>query len=135
MTGNDRPRICEVLGVEVGERFTYPGKTGEFFVTAHGTLVGVDDDGEERPYMCASTLINCHDHIVRQPRFTEEEVTVLRYIDAAQKIKEIRRNECGTLEILFETEGLWVFPADMLPSLLPGHSVALSDIVGVKMEG
>ena len=31
-----RPRICEVLGVEVGEWFTYPGMSASFQVTENG---------------------------------------------------------------------------------------------------
>ncbi len=33
-----RPRICEVLGVEVGEWFTYPGMSTSFQVTENGFL-------------------------------------------------------------------------------------------------
>ena len=39
-----RPRICEVLGVEVGEWFTYPGMSTSFQVTENGFLKCADGD-------------------------------------------------------------------------------------------
>ena len=66
----DKPRICEVLGVEVGEWFTYPGMSTSFQVTEGGFLKCADGDLK----MCIPTLINHPDRIIRKPRFTQQEV-------------------------------------------------------------
>ena len=65
----DKPRICEVLGVEVGEWFTYPGMSTSFQVTEGGFLKCADGDLK----MCVPTLINHPDRIIRKRRFTEQE--------------------------------------------------------------
>ena len=66
----DKPRICEVLGVEVGEWFTYPGMSTSFQVTEGGFLKCADGDLK----MCIPTLINHPDRIIRKPRFTQQDV-------------------------------------------------------------
>lgn len=61
-----KPRICEVLGVEVGEWFTHPGMNTSFQVTENGFLKCADGD----LMMCVPTLINHPDRIIRKPRWT-----------------------------------------------------------------
>ena len=33
-----KPKICDILGVEVGERFTHPGVNGSFWISEYGAL-------------------------------------------------------------------------------------------------
>ena len=61
-----KPRICEVLGVEVGEWFTHPGMNTSFQVTENGFLKCADGD----LMMCVPTLINHPVRIIRKPRWT-----------------------------------------------------------------
>ena len=128
----DKPRICEILGVVPEEEFFIRG-----FYPGHVTFRIMDDGTfSTRPSNISGStkeLLQTLDHpdrIIRKPRFTQQEVEVLRYIDEAQKIKEVRRTSGGTLEILFATEGLWAFPVNMFPSLRPGQSVNLDEIIG-----
>ena len=65
-----RPRICEVLGVEVGEWFTYPGMSTSFQVTENGFLKCADGDLK----MCVPTLVNHPDRIIHKPHFAEYEI-------------------------------------------------------------
>ena len=74
----DKPRICEVLGVEVGERFEL-GNTGIILlVNDDGLLhIGLSHGAHKETDMNVNYLvkaINDPDRIIRKPRFTEQEV-------------------------------------------------------------
>lgn len=141
-------RICQVLGVEVDQPFNinYPCR-------AYNCLV-VRPDGkvwETGPYPhkignnALYYLIEHKDEIIRRPRFTREEVGVLRILYAAgarwlargekhlrwYARKPFQRQEDGK----WDMEGDWgamsgKLPANMFPSLRPGQAVALEEIVG-----
>lgn len=59
-----KPNICEILGVEIGEKFSYQGFKGIFYITSGGILVNMDDTtGEETLMTTASVIINSPDKI------------------------------------------------------------------------
>ena len=71
-TNMGKPRICEVLGVEVGERFEVEGQPGTLYVDADGHMKYDEDDR-----LSTSTIhiaINHPECIIRKPRWTEQEV-------------------------------------------------------------
>ena len=78
----DKPRICEVLGVEVDEEFTYDfGENqvnrGTFKIGADGNRyykVGTDSWNHCYNEKDLLVIINHPDRIIRKPRFTEQEV-------------------------------------------------------------
>lgn len=83
----DNPRICEVLGVEVGERFEL-GNTGIILlVNDDGLLhIGLSHGNHKETDMNVNYLvkaINDPDRIIRKPRFTQQEV------EAAKAIKTL----------------------------------------------
>lgn len=85
MEKKDKPRICEVLGVEVEQRFTVDGycpTVKAFWITADGLF---ETDPPKFPgTSCAMMVaINHPDRIIRLPRFTQEEMAVLRAVKAA----------------------------------------------------
>lgn len=134
-----RPKICDVLGVEVGEKFTYPGMAGEFWVTENGHLKNFWD-GEFDLITCVPTLINNADKIVKSPKWTDQEVedanTVLRMF-GKDNFTHIQKDEDGWPSLM-DGDGKdpnvgWCsigMEKDMFPSLKPGQTVKLSDIVG-----
>lgn len=73
----DKPRICEVLGVEVGQRFRvdYPkGMTAWLHINEDGF---VEREGGANRFKVGNSIawaINHPDRIIRKPRFTEQEV-------------------------------------------------------------
>lgn len=77
----DKPRIAQVLGVEVGERVYYKDPNDEmlqFFVQPDGVPVFAFESGEPvgkigMGYAIAQA-INHPDRIIRKPRWTEQEV-------------------------------------------------------------
>ena len=65
-----KPRICEVLGVEVGEVFTADTPYGQFkrcFVDEEGQILNTGTN-----VLCY--IINHPDRIIRKPRFIQQEV-------------------------------------------------------------
>ena len=122
----DKPRICEVLGVEVGEHFYIDGFKGEYHVNSDGVLKWGGQTSCDAIY----DAINHPDRIIRKPRFTEEEVAVLRYIASVFPGSRIKGIETTAVVIEANGRGKWGLPAELFPSLRPGQSVALEEIIG-----
>ena len=73
----DKPRICEVLGVEPEEKFEIRGNTlGRFRINKYGTFqIEISNDcWGFSTVECLNTLINHPENIARKPRWTEQEV-------------------------------------------------------------
>lgn len=124
----DKPRICEVLGVEVGEWFTYPGMSTSFQVTEGGFLRCADGDLK----MCVPTLINNPDRIIRKSRWTEQEVEDARAVKRLLEADSVTRAAYGNGLVAIKSD--WsvsiVLSRDCFPSLRPGETVKLSEIIG-----
>lgn len=139
MEKKKKPRICEVLGVEVRERFNYEGLKSEFWVSEDGIL-RQEDGGEKNVSPCVCLLINKPDGIVRRPKFTDQEVedakTILRMF-GKDNFTHIQKGEDGWPSLM-DGDGKdpnvgWCsigMEKDMFPSLKPGQTVKLSDIAG-----
>ena len=123
----DKPRICGVLGVEVGEWFTYPGMSTSFQVTENGFLKCADGDMK----MCVPTLINYPDRIIRKPRWTEQEVERAKAIKVLWPEAERLYRSVATITIYTRSQ-LFVIDlhAELFPSLHYGKTVTLDEIIG-----
>lgn len=66
----DKPRICEVLGVEVGEHFKIEGYKGEYHINDCGVLKLGGRTSDDAIY----EAINHPDRIIRKLRWTEQEM-------------------------------------------------------------
>ena len=125
----DKPRICEVLGVEVGERFSVEDQRG-------GDLLYVDKNGwvkyEEDGNLSSSALqfaINHPECIIRKPRFTQQDIEdakIMKRIFGRDGVVK-RKEHCLTFN---ET------PIDkkIFPSLAVGEEVTLSKILGEEKD-
>ena len=127
MDKQDKPRICEALGVEVGETFYIEGQKGSFEIM----------DGGGIKYSCSFPnvdelldIINHPDRIIRKPRFTQEEVEVLRHLSNAGVVSVEKKAGTHLYWDGVDCGGVMVVPPGFLPSLRPGQSVALEDIIG-----
>ena len=124
----DKPRICEVLGVEVGEWFTYPGMSTSFQVTENGFLKCADGDLK----MCVPTLINYPDRIIRKPRFTEQDVedakTIKRVFGRDGTVK--RLNKAITDPYSNLTFDHMYINESMFPCIFEGQEYTLDEIIG-----
>lgn len=134
---DNRPRICDVLGVGVEERFTYPGMLGEFYVTKTGKLKNVRPDGDDL-MICVPTLINNPDLIMKVPKWTPQEIEDAKAIQrmfGKENFTHVQKDEDGWPSIM-DGDGKdpnvgWCsigMEKDMFPSLKPGETVMLDEI-------
>lgn len=132
----DKPRICDVLGVEVGERFAFTDVVGNVYKN-----IWVDADGDiysrveaHRERMSGSDvcyLINHPECIVRRKQFTEQEVedakAIKRLIEYANGIIRGMDNIANILRTVPFAPSI---KADAFPSIGPGESYTLDEIIG-----
>ena len=127
----DKPRICEVLGVEPEERFSvgqyeyWFDQCGDMWCKA----------GTEEKMACGGVLcniINHPDRIIRKPRFTEQEVEDAKYVKRILRVDLVSRNQYGNGLVAKRDDGSVsvVVNSEMFPSIRPGQSYTLTDIIG-----
>lgn len=128
----DKPRICEVLGVEVGEKFTIADT--DYWIEKNGAIFS---DGNQRDLVGVSLIcdvVNHPDRIIRRPRWTEQEVERAKAIKVL--LPEINAIKCDgawtqCLEIVdgtyFQRE---VITRYLFPSVEKGHVYTLDEIIG-----
>ena len=128
----DKPRICEILGIEPGESFYIQGFDGVlFWIMDDGTFTTQPNNAPGS----ASALLRTLDHpdrIIRKPRFTEQDV------EDAKKIKHLLPNAIGIgrqagIIMLYVNRSDGSFTAlkqDLFPSIQPGQEYTLDEIIG-----
>lgn len=125
MNNLKKPRICEVLGVEPEEKFD-AGPYKDAYVDLYGiirTNIGSLMDSDR---VCE--LINHPDRIIRKPRWTEQEVERAKAIKVIWPCaKAVVKAESGAISVVSAPMELSV---DHFPSLRPGETVKLSEIIG-----
>lgn len=126
----NKPRICEVLGVEVGERFNVYGNCLDWHVDEKGHIVSDDDK------RCVDDVIylaiNHPDRIIRKPRWTEQEVEIAELILRLYERKDIvvGRYENGQLWWKVGDREKNNFPNKFFPSIRPSNEFNLIEIIG-----
>lgn len=125
----DKPRICEVLGVEVGEHFKIEGYKGEYHINYCGVLKWGGQTSDDAIY----EAINHPDRIIRKPRFTQQEVESAKIISVlfpeATHIERLRGSK--VLGITGAEDG-WIadIESSLFPEIKSGQSVTLDQIIG-----
>ena len=128
----DKPRICEVLGVEVGEVWTFDNDPTKFRINkdGHREYYHCDrwQDGCAEFNLC--DVINHPDFINRNPRFTQQEA------ERAKAIRLIyptayRLEEADPLIRVWDKEGKLLAHVDvnLFLSLNPEQSYTLDEII------
>lgn len=130
----DKPRICEVLGVEVGERFEL-GNTGIILlVNDDGLLhIGLSHGDHKETDMNVNYLvkaINDPDRIIRKPRFTQQEVEDAKVLARALLADGFERDKMGDIFSTSKTAIRTLLDSRMFPSIQPGQSYTLDEIIG-----
>lgn len=141
----NKPRIAQVLGVEVDEEFTYDFganqvNRGTFKIGADGKRYYKTGDLWSPCYNedDLAVIINHPDRIIRKPRWTQQEVELFRAIQVlypkAEYVERIK--DSGVIGLSNNTCG-WItdIDKDLFPSLCPGESVKLSEVCGSKIYG
>lgn len=132
-----KPRICELLNVDVGERFRVESDSCILYSEAF-----VDDDGVVRASVGQvmdgiriCQLISGELRIVQKIHFSEEEVSdakaIMRLLPWG---KTIIRTASGKLCLIGHKPNRWtereLIDESLFPSIRPGQYIAISDIVG-----
>lgn len=128
----DKPRICEVLGVEVGEKFTIADT--DYWIEKNGAIFS---DGNQRDLVGVSLIcdvVNHPDRIIRKPRFTQQEAERAKAIKVLfPEINAIKYDGAWTqcLEIVdgtyFQRE---VITRHLFPSVEKGQVYTFDEIIG-----
>ena len=134
----DKPRICEVLGVDLGEKFciTYISHdmriTKTCWIAENGDIV---TDEARIPAEALSQAINHPDRIIRKPRWTEQEVErakAIRTLWPDAKEIRVRNGPHGELEYRV-CAGCTVFGfiyGDCFPTMERMKEYTLDEIIG-----
>lgn len=133
----DKPRICEVLGVEVGEdvKYRHTDGTEENICVCEGGRIIISSLSCKLPTVAVLiNAINHPDRIIRKPRFTQQEVERAKAIKVLlPEINAIKYDGAWTqcLEIVdgtyFQRE---VITRHLFPSLEKGQVYTLDEIIG-----
>ena len=125
----DKPRICEVLGVEVDERFQVENFSwANFHFDRNGNLYV---EGTNDPEYCSAIIqaINHPDRTIRKPRWTEQEV------ERAKAIKLLFPNaktatNCVTFTGISDGILTWQLPPSLFEFTQANQSYTLDEIIG-----
>ena len=135
----NKPRIAQVLGVEVDEEFTYDFganqvNRGTFKIGADGKRYYKTGDLWSPCYNEDDlAVINHPDRIIRKPRFTQQEVESAKIISVlfpeATHIERLRGSK--VLGITGAKDG-WIadIESSLFPEIKSGQSVTLDEIIG-----
>lgn len=121
----NNPRICEILGVEIGEEFTYPGMSCSFRITESGFIKCSDGDIK----MCVPTLINFPEKIIHLPHWTTEEMN--RAQNLLETIGDGELKQVGDMTTLKVDGKIIYLRKGAFPTLKPERSATLSSIAKV----
>ena len=125
----DKPRICEVLGVEPKEKFD-AGSYKDAYVDLYGTIrtnIGTLMDADQ---VC--NIINHPDRIIRKPCWTEQDVKgakAIRHVFGRDGTIK-RHSKAVTAPYSTLTFDHLYINENLFPSLRPGESVKLDEIIG-----
>lgn len=132
----NKPRICEVLGMEVNQNFQFNDfpfdEVKSYFIGTDGEIRNVHGGEVASSELCY--IINHPDCIIREPRWTEQEV------ERAKAIKEIfpdayklARNLSAITIYRVEDDipfYLATIQAERFHSIRPDETVTLDEIIG-----
>lgn len=133
----DKPRICEVLGVKVDEEWTVSGNDIAIYRVSGGVALEYampkyngNGYGQWIPagMPCLIDFINHPDRIIRKPRFTQQEVEMVKNLLEVVGPAELRKvADMVTMKV----DGKIIYlRKDAFPSLKNEMVVTLYEIIG-----
>ena len=135
----DKPRIAQVLGVEVDEEWTVSGNDIAIYRVSGGVALEYampkyngDGYGEWIPagMPCLVDFINHPNRIIRKPRWTQQEVERAKAIKVLYPEAD-SLDECDPqVKVLNTKFVIATLDTALFPSLRPGETVTLNEIIG-----
>ena len=138
----DKPRICEVLGVEVDEEWTVSGNDIAIYRVSGGVALEYampkyngSGYGQWLPagMPCLVDFINHPDRIIRKPRFTQQEVESAKIISVLfPEATHIERLRGSNALIIIGADNGWIANIEnsLFQEIKSGQSVTLDEIIG-----
>ena len=138
----DKPRICEVLGVEVDEEWTVSGNDIAIYRVSGGVALEYampkyngSGYGQWLPagMPCLVDFINHPDRIIRKPRFTQQEVESAKIISVLfPEATQIERLRGSNALIIIGADNGWIANIEnsLFQEIKSGQSVTLDEIIG-----
>lgn len=135
------PHICKILGVEIGERFRSPFDGADICIDKCGLPQFPDHPQNQVPAWIIADMINKPTTLILKKKWTPQEIedakTILRMF-GKDNFTHVQKDEDGWPSLMDEdwkdpNVGWWRsigMEKDMFPSLKPGQTVRLADIVG-----
>ena len=139
----DKPRLCEVLGVDVGERFRVHSEFGdpiEFYIDDKGYLCGAGKGSKNIGIYWLTQAINHPEKIERVPNLKPEEVQRCKVFGAKWVSRDEIRDtvdlweekpvflptelKCGTYGNAKRCAQTW---SEYFPSVQPGQLIQVED--------
>lgn len=128
----DKPRICEILGVEPGESFYIRGLEGiEFWIMDDGTFSTRPSNAPGSTKALLLTL-DRPERIIRKPRFTEQEVERAKAVKVLYpEILYLQADDRYLRGLNKEKESIFLdCVVSWFPSLRSDETVTLDEIIG-----
>ena len=128
-----KPRICQVLGVEVGEDVKYrhtDGTEENIFVCEDGRVIISSLSCKMSTVAVLINAINHPDRIIRKHRWTQQEVEDAKVLARALLADGFERDTIGDVFATSSVACRTLIDSRMFPSLRSGETVKLSDIIG-----
>ena len=134
------PKICELLSVEIGERFQSPFDGADICIDKCGLPQFPDYPQNKVPAWIIADMINKPTTIIRKGKWAPQEIEDAKAIQrmfGKGNFTHIRKDEDGWPSLM-DGDGKdpnvgWCsigMEKDMFPSLKPGETVTLDEIVG-----
>lgn len=127
-----KPRICEVLGVEVNQNFQFNDfpfdEPKTYFVGANGEIRNAHGGEVTSSELCY--IINNADYIIRKPRWTEQEVERAKAIKMLYSEAESIEMYGFGIRVFNRTVIIVTLDPSLFPSLRPNETVTLDEIIG-----
>lgn len=142
MEKKDKPRICEVLGVEVEERFKSHGYSGTYHVHKSGHVL--QENGEWIAAWALADLINNPEKVIKKQCLTDSEIAILRAIPGAKWLSLCRNSKFPRIQLwerkpidLYgvyqpsgtDGESIAIMRVDCFPSVKPGDLINVEEVL------
>lgn len=128
----NKPRICEVLGVEVNQNFQFNDfpfdEPKTYFVGANGEIRNAHGGEVTSSELCY--IINNADYIIRKPRWTEQEVERAKAIKMLYSEAESIEMYGFGIRVFNRKLVIATLDPSLFPSLRSNEIITLDEIIG-----
>lgn len=127
-----KPRICEVLGVEVNQNFQFNDflfdEVKNYFINTDGKIRNVHGGEVTSSELCY--IINHSDYIIREPRWTEQEVERAKAIKMLYSEAESIEMYGFGIRVFNRKLVIATLDPSLFPSLRQNEIITLDEIIG-----